>query len=286
MTLKQLPVFAVITCLLACNVQQAARPEAGKPGSSSDAATTEPKEIFSKKRKLVWSDEFDGNGAPDPKKWAYDIGGQGWGNNELQYYTNRMDNAERVAGKLVITARKDGYENRDYTSARLVTRDRQTWKHVRVEVNAKLPSGRGTWPAIWMLGENIGEVSWPDCGEIDIMEHVGYAPDSLYGTVHTKAFNHVIGTQVGDQTSRPDLETAFHTYFIDWTENKIDFGIDEEVYFTFNKVADATQAEWPFDTPHYLLLNVAVGGNWGGVKGVDERIFPQTMEVDWVRIYQ
>lgn len=240
----------------------------------------------STERQLVWSDEFEGNGGIDTTKWAFRIGGHGWGNNELQYYTDRPENARREDGKLIIEAIKEDYKNRSYTSARLVTRGKQSWMHVRLEARAKLPSGVGTWPAIWMLGENIKTVGWPRCGEIDIMEHVGYAPDSIYGTVHTDAFNHVEGTQDGGFTTAEDLETAFHVYFIDWTGEKIDFGMDDEVYFTFHKRPDATFAEWPFDDPHYLLLNIAVGGNWGGEMGVDEKIWPQQMEIDWVRVYQ
>jgi beta-glucanase (GH16 family) len=243
-------------------------------------------EVKTAERQLVWSDEFNGSGSVDTSKWAFDVGGNGWGNRELQHYTDRNKNARQEAGKLVIEAIKEDYDKNNFTSARLVTRGKQSWTHVRLEARAKLPRGRGTWPAIWMLGENIKTVGWPRCGEIDIMEHVGYAPDSIYGTVHTGAFNHIKGTQDGGFITASDLETDFHVYFINWTERQIDFGMDNEVYFTFEKRENATFAEWPFDEPHYLLLNVAAGGNWGGSMGVDQTIWPQRMEIDWVRVYQ
>ena len=245
--------------------------------STIDSTTTPPAPI--------WADEFDGTGAPDSTKWSYDLGGWGWGNNELQHYTDSTHNVRQENGYLIIEAHREPYGERAYTSARLVTRDRATWNRGRIEVRAQLPSGRGTWPAIWMLGEDIQEVGWPRCGEIDIMEHVGYNPDSVFATVHTDAFNHVEGTQVGNQLYVPDLETAFHTYAVDWRAERMDFSIDSTVYFTFQKPENATVAEWPFDTPHYLLLNLAVGGNWGGREGVDTTIWPQRMVVDWVRVY-
>lgn len=235
---------------------------------------------------LVWSDEFNGDGAPNPERWAYDLGGHGWGNNELQHYTNRVRNARQQNGHLIIEAHREDYENRKYTSARLITRTRAAWNRGRIAVRAKLPSGTGTWPAIWMLGTDIREVGWPTCGEIDIMEHVGYVPDTIYGTVHTKAFNHSIGTHIGGQLPLPKAEAAFHTYSVDWYEDRLEFSVDGKTYFTFPKQPGATRAEWPYDQPHYLLLNLAVGGNWGGVKGVDEDIWPQRMEIDWVRVYQ
>lgn len=235
---------------------------------------------------LVWADEFDYTGLPDSTRWTYDVGGRGWGNNELQYYTrNRLDNARVEDGRLIIEARREPYEGRDYTSARLITLGKETWNRGKIVVRAKLPSGRGTWPAIWMLGEDIRERGWPECGEIDIMEHVGYAPDSIYGTVHTESFNHVIGTQDSEGIVVPDCETAFHDYGVIWTADRIDFLVDDQVYHSFEKPPGATHAEWPFDTPHYLLLNLAVGGNWGGAMGVDTTIWPQRMEVDWVRIW-
>jgi beta-glucanase (GH16 family) len=242
--------------------------------------------------RLIWSDEFDTPGPPDAVSWAYDVGGHGFGNNELQFYTRaesratRPDNARIQSGHLIIEARKEAWENRQYTSAKLITQGKLELKHGRVEVRAKLPAGRGTWPAIWMLNARLDMV-WPKDGEIDIMEHVGYEPGVVHGTVHTEAYNHVLKTEKGGQTTIADASTAFHTYAIDWTRERIDFYVDDQKYYSFSKsVNGADHSQWPFDEPFYLILNVAVGGNWGGQKGVDDTIFPQRMEVDWVRVYQ
>lgn len=242
---------------------------------------------------LIWSDEFDYEGLPDPSKWAYDVGdtcdrpfGCGWGNNEKQYYTEKdLDNARVEEGKLIIEAARESMGQMDYTSARLVTRGKQNFKYVRVDVRAQLPSGRGTWPAIWMLPSDNTYGGWPQSGEIDIMEHVGHAPDSILGTVHTEAFNHTIGTQKGGAIRIPDAESAFHVYSINWTPEKIDFRVDDQVYFTFEQT-QGDAAEWPFDQAFYLIMNIAVGGNLGGVEGVDPDIWPQKMLVDYVRVYQ
>lgn len=239
---------------------------------------------------LVWSDEFEYNGLPDEKKWSYDIGDGcpnvcGWGNNELEYYTEkRLENARVEEGQLIITAIKENFGSKNYTSARLVSREKGDWTYGRIEVRAKLPAGVGTWPAIWMLSTDWSYGGWPESGEIDIMEHVGYEPDSIYGTVHTKAYNHGIGTQRGGKIEITDCEEEFHVYAIEWTYNKIDFFVDDNKYFTFEK--EQGSEKWPFDKRFHLLLNLAVGGNWGGAKGVDESVFPQQMKVDYVRVYQ
>ncbi|MEM9261426.1 MAG: glycoside hydrolase family 16 protein, partial [Bacteroidota bacterium] len=269
--------FLMSTILLlgACNA----------PSSTADEDESDaPAAVQDSFTQLVWADEFDGSGPLDSTKWAYDIGGHGWGNQELQYYTDRLENARREDGHLLIEARQESFEGSTYTSARLVTRDRQTWQRGRVAVRAKLPTGLGTWPAIWMLGQNIKEVGWPTCGEIDIMEHLGFSQDTVYGTVHTDAFNHIKGTERSGHVHIAGASDDFHTYHIDWHDDHIDFGVDDEVYFTFNKVENATDAEWPYDKPHYLLLNIAVGGSWGGSRGVDSIIWPQRMVVDWVRV--
>jgi beta-glucanase (GH16 family) len=240
---------------------------------------------------LVWADEFDYEGLPDSTRWSYDVGDGcphicGWGNNELQYYTaNRLENARVEGRRLIIEARREEYGGRDYTSARLVTKHKGDWKYGRIEVRAKLPSGRGTWPAIWMLPTEKTYGGWPASGEIDIMEHVGYEPDSVYGTVHTRAYNHIQRTQRGGGIFLPTAERAFHHYAIEWDEAKIDFFVDGERYFSFANEGSGFEA-WPFDQPFHLLLNLAVGGNWGGKHGVDEGIWPQRMEVEYVRVYQ
>ena len=234
---------------------------------------------------LVWADEFDYTGLPDPDKWGYDVGGGGWGNQELQYYTeDREENAYVDNGVLTITAIKEPFSGRGYTSARLVTRGQGDWLYGRFEIRAKLPTGRGTWPAIWMLPTDWEYGGWPASGEIDIMEHVGYDQNRIHGTVHTEAYNHQKGTQKSNTRVDSDVSTAFHTYVIEWYPDRIDWYIDEVKYFTFRN-ENKTFAEWPFDKRFHLLLNIAVGGAWGGAEGVDENIWPQTMEIDFVRVY-
>lgn len=241
--------------------------------------------------RLVWSDEFNYTGLPDSTHWGYDLGDGcpdvcGWGNNELQYYTaRRAENARVENGHLIVEARREPMGSKQYTSARLVSRKKGDWTYGRMEIRANLPKGVGVWPAIWMLPTDWKHGGWPTSGEIDIMEHVGYEPDSLYGTVHTKSFNHGIGTQVSKGIGLHTDPSVFHTYAIDWFPDRIDFLFDGAVYHTFRNNGSGINA-WPFDERFHLILNVAVGGNWGGKKGVDEKIWPQRMEVDYVRVYQ
>ncbi len=234
---------------------------------------------------LVWNDEFNIDGKPDDSKWGYDIGGHGWGNNELQFYTSDSVNVRVNKGKLEIEAHYFKNAEIKYTSARIITKSKGDWKYGRVEVKAKLPYGLGTWPAIWMLPTDWEYGGWPSSGEIDIMEHVGYDPNVIHGTVHTEAFNHSIGTEVGDQLIIPTAITAFHIYAIEWYENKIDFYIDDNKYFTFEN-QNKTYKEWPFDKRFHLIMNIAFGGNWGGAQGIDNSIFPVKMEVQYVRVYE
>lgn len=241
--------------------------------------------IRAQEARLIWSDEFSAEGLPDPKKWIYDVGGHGWGNEELQYYSqNDLKNARIENGKLIIEVHADSLHPKGYTSARLLTREKASWQYGYIEVKAKLPQGRGTWPAIWMLPEENIHGGWPKNGEIDIMEHVGYDPGKIHGTVHTEAFNHSIGTQQGGFQLIKDFNTRFHIYAIHWTEEKIDFLIDGSIYFTFENTKNDYK-EWPFDQPFHLIVNIAVGGAWGGQQGVATDIWPQRMEVDYVRVY-
>jgi beta-glucanase (GH16 family) len=235
--------------------------------------------------KLIWADEFLVNGLPDSTKWDYDLGDHGWGNNELQYYTREnLQNARVENGILTIEARADSTFPKGYSSSRIVTKGKAAWQYGYFEIKAKLPQGTGTWPAIWMLPEENLHGGWPKNGEIDIMEHVGYDPGKVHGTVHTEAFNHSIGTQKGGFLLVENFQSDFHLYAIDWTKDKIDFYIDDHLYFSFaNTGGDYRQ--WPFDQPFHLILNIAVGGNWGGQKGVNPDIWPQKMEVDHVRVY-
>ncbi len=235
--------------------------------------------------KMVWNDEFDGSGLPDPNKWNYDIGGHGWGNNELEYYTaGRTKNARVENGRLIIEAVRESIEGKEYSSARMVTRDRASWNQGKIEVRAKLPKGIGTWPAIWMLADTR-PLKWPDDGEIDIMEHVGFDQGTVHGTIHTLKYNHIIGTQKANQIKVNDCSENFHTYQMEWDKDSLKIGMDGNYYFTYKNEGSGYEA-WPFENKFYLILNVAVGGNWGGSKGVDAAIWPQRMEVDYVRVYQ
>jgi len=246
--------------------------------------------LDSKTYKLVWQDEFDKNGLPDNKKWAYNTGGHGWGNNELQYYTSeRLENARVDSGMLIIEARKENWEGRSYTSARLISSRTGLskpygWKYAKIEVRAKLPKGFGTWPAIWMLGDNQ-PLHWPDDGEIDIMEHVGWDHGRIHGSIHCKKYYHSIGTQKTANVQVVDCSDQFHRYGVEWDSLQVKVSVDDQAYFVFNN-EQTTYEAWPFDNHMYLLLNIAVGGSWGGQKGIDENIWPQRMTIDYVRVWQ
>ncbi len=240
-------------------------------------------------KQLVWADEFNGKGLPDTTKWNYDMGkgcpnNCGWGNNELQYYTNQ-GNARVENGFLMIEAKKEKMGGAEYSSARMATKFKGDWKYGRIEVRAQLPAGRGMWPAIWMLPTDWTYGGWPKSGEIDIMENVGYWPDSVLSTVHTNAFNGMKGTQKTQGLNYKDISTAFHVYSMEWEADEIRFYVDKALCNRF-KNTHKNVDEWPFDQRFHLLLNIAVGGNWGGKYGVDDSIFPQKMLVDYVRVYQ
>lgn len=235
---------------------------------------------------LVWSDEFDYEGEPDPDKWGYDVGGSGWGNNELQYYTEG-DNATVRDGCLVIEARKETAGARDYTSARLVTRGKGDWLYAKVEICAKLPSGLGTWPAAWMLPTDWEYGQWPASGEIDIMEHVGYDQDVIVQSVHNQKFNG--GQSRGVSYHLDGVSEEFHVYSVEWLPDKLIFSADGMERFTYDpsKFSKTPGYElWPFDKRMHILLNLAFGGNWGGAKGTDDSYFPVEYYIDYVRVYQ
>lgn len=235
---------------------------------------------------LVWSDEFDTAGKPDPSKWSYDVGGHGWGNNELQYYT-AGDNVKIENGRLIIEAKKESVGENNFTSARLITKEKGDWKFGRFEISAKLPWARGTWPAIWMLPTvwDYGDGGWPDNGEIDIMEHVGFDPGVVHATIHTSANNWMKNNQIGASKLVVDAMSKFNTYALEWSADSIQAFVNDQRYFVVTNDHRGWES-WPFDKPFHLLLNLAVGGNWGGVQGVDEAKFPQKLEVDYVRVYQ
>lgn len=238
---------------------------------------------------LVWSDEFNYTGAPDSTKWDYNLGDggpAGWGNNEWQYYTDDLKNARVENGHLIIEARKDSLENKAFTSTRLLSKKKGDWLYGRIEVRAKLPRGKGTWPAIWMLSTDWKYGDWPTSGEIDIMEHVGYDPGIIHGTIHTESYNHIKQTQKEGKIKVEDAQDTFHLYAINWTQDQIDFFMDDKLYHTVKRDPKDDFKGWPFDQRFHLIMNIAVGGNWGGKEGVDENIWPQRMEVDYVRVYQ
>lgn len=275
--------------------------------------TDEPELVFeriksspaNKGYKLTWNDEFNYIGKPDSTKWKYNYGFIA--NREDQYYTDSLKNVRVENGYLIIETHKETILNKDYnnpellkkswmkysaerktgnyTSSRLTTKDLASWKYGRIDVKAKLPKGVGLWPAIWMLGKNRDEVGWPEVGEIDIMEHVGFNPDSIFGTVHTKAYNHLKNTEKGKHAFVNKPYDNFHVYSLEWTPEKMDFLLDDIVYNTFNN-EHKTTAEWPFNQKFYLILNVAVGGMLGGQKGIDDSVFPQQMLIDYVRVFQ
>ena len=234
--------------------------------------------------RLVWADEFDRPGLPDPSRWTYEEGLVR--NREAQYYTRaRRENARVEDGMLVIEARKEPHGQAQYTSASVTTEGRASWRYGRIEVRAKLPQGRGIWPAIWTLGANHRQVGWPMTGEIDIMEFVGFDPDTIHANVHTAAFNHRDKTGKGAKLHVPRPFERFHVYAMEWTKERIDVSVDGATYFTFRNTGGG-EREWPFDAAQYLILNVAVGGAWGGQRGIDDGIFPQRFYVDYVRVYQ
>ena len=235
--------------------------------------------------KLAWSDEFNYSGLPDSSKWNYDTGGSGWGNHELEFYTaRRPENARVENGSLIIEARKEKWQTNDYTSARLITKGKMDWQYGKMEIRALLPKGVGTWPAIWTLATK-DPMKWPDDGEIDIMEHVGFHQGFIHGSIHCKKHNHVIHTQKTDTLIVKDCSEKFHVYTLEWTADSISISVDKTRYFSFANEHSGYEA-WPFDNKMYLLLNLAVGGDWGGAKGIDQDIWPQRMVVDYVRVYQ
>jgi len=242
---------------------------------------------------LVWSDEFSGpNGAPpDPAKWVIETGGGGWGNNELEYYTDRPKNVYQQDGNLVITALQDKYQGadgvaRDYTSARLKTQGKFSQTLGRFEARIKIPRGQGIWPAFWMLGADIGDAGWPKCGEIDIMENIGKEPGLVHGTIHGPGYSgeHGIGAPFNLPAGQ-NFADDFHVFAVEWDLNEIHFYVDDHLYATRTPADLPAGAKWVYDHPFFLLLNVAVGGGWPG--NPDTSIsFPQAMLVDYVRVYR
>ena len=232
---------------------------------------------------LIWQDDFTDGTMPSPVKWSYAEGLVR--NNELQFYTaNRPENLRLSDGQLIITGRHEPWHGAAYTSASLTTRDRFAFTYGKIEVRAKIPMGRGTWPAIWLLG-NEAKGGWPECGEIDMMEHVGFDPGKIHFTTHTGAFNHVKKTQRGHAIMVDQPGADFHRYGLIWTPQKLEYFFDGEKVSEFINDGQG-HAHWPFDAPQFLILNLSIGGAWGGQHGVDDSIFPVEFRVDYVRVWQ
>ena len=243
--------------------------------------------------KLVWSDEFNGpdGSSVDPSKWVLETGGNGWGNHELEYYTLRPANAFQQGGNLVIKVSREKYSgadavSRDYTSARLKTEGKFSQKYGRFEARIKIPEGQGIWPAFWMLGADIGQVGWPKCGEIDIMENIGKEPAVAHGTIHGPGYSGDNG--IGSPFSPPDharFADDFHIYAVEWQPTAIRFYVDDHLYATRTPAEIPKGTTWVYNHPFFMLLNVAVGGGWPGPPD-STTPFPQTMLVDYVRVYK
>ena len=265
-------IYLILICLAACTA----------------SVKIKDSSAVKKEWKLVWRDEFRYNGLPDSTRWSFDVDGNewGWGNNELQHYTGfRSENASVDGKYLHIRALKEPWEGKDYTSARLITRYKGDWLYGRIEVRAKLPGGRGIWPAIWMLPSDWGYGDGPPPAEIDIMEHVGFMPDSVFASAHAGSNGLPAGIHKTKGLAVPGCEKKFHTYILEWEQNEYRVYADDIHYFTFTR-AESNGTKWRFNKPFYLILNVAVGGSWGGMEGIDDFIFPQEMVVDYVRVYQ
>jgi hypothetical protein len=225
---------------------------------------------------LIWADEFGIDGPPNPANWTHEIGAGGWGNNELQHYTNRSQNSTVSGGFLKINLIKENFSGAPYTSARLISKNKFEFKYGRVEVRAKLPAGGGTWPAIWMLGADINQVGWPACGEIDIMEHRGNEPNKIHGSLHYPGRSG--GNPVTNTTTATNVSTTFHVYKVDWSAASIKFYVDDNMFFNVPN----SQAI-PFNKDFFMILNIAMGGTFGGA--VDPAFTSSSMEIDYIRVF-
>ncbi len=235
---------------------------------------------------LVWSDEFDNAGAPDPSKWTYETGAGGWGNDQAQVYTDkRQENARVENGVLIIEARKECYQGRDYTSARLVSKAKRDFQYARVEVRVKLPAARGTWPQFFMLPAEASYGQWPRSGEIDFLQHVGHESGQIHGAIQTELYNHRSGNLKSGTTKIDSSTSQFHVYAVEWTKHKVEMFADGKKYFTFTNENNGP-SKWPFDRRFYLGIDLAVGGTWGGARGIDDNAFPEKLQVDYVRVFE
>ena len=273
----------LLLILFSCNEEQSKYTEQG------DIST------LSENWELLWSDEFNDEEL-DLTKWNKLNWKPGWVNNELQAYTDRDTNIFLENGHLVLQGNiEPGYSGTDYvgnnyvadyTSGRVNTDDKFSTTYGRFDIKAKLPAGKGSWPAIWMLGESISSIGWPQCGEIDIMEHVGYDQGLVHGSIHTQDYNHMYGTQKSGSKYVDDVTDAFHVYSLEWSPFYLRYLIDNEPFFFVYNDSNGDFGKWPFNDPHYLILNLAIGGDWGGVQGVSASAFPMKMYIDYVRVYK
>lgn len=273
----------LLLILFSCNEEQSKYTDQG------DIST------ISENWELLWSDEFNDDEL-DLTKWNKLNWKPGWVNNELQAYTDRDTNIFLENGHLVLQGNiEPGYSGTDYvgnnyvadyTSGRVNTDDKFSTTYGRFDIKAKLPAGKGSWPAIWMLGESISSIGWPQCGEIDIMEHVGYDLGLVHGSIHTQDYNHMYGTQKSGSKYVDDVTDAFHVYSLEWSPFYLRYLIDNEPFFFVYNDSNGDFGKWPFNDPHYLILNLAIGGDWGGVQGVSASAFPMKMYIDYVRVYK
>ena len=273
----------LLLILFSCNEEQSKYTDQG------DIST------LSENWELLWSDEFNYEEL-DLTKWNKLNWKPGWVNNELQAYTDRDTNIFLENGHLVLQGNiEPGYSGTDYvgnnyvadyTSGRVNTDDKFSTTYGRFDIKAKLPAGKGSWPAIWMLGESISSIGWPQCGEIDIMEHVGYDQGLVHGSIHTQDYNHMYGTQKSGSKYVDDVTDAFHVYSLEWSPFYLRYLIDNEPFFFVYNDSNGDFGKWPFNDPHYLILNLAIGGDWGGVQGVSASAFPMKMYIDYVRVFK
>ena len=273
----------LLLILFSCNEEQSKYTDQG------DIST------LSENWELLWSDEFNDEEL-DLTKWNKLNWKPGWVNNELQAYTDRDTNIFLENGHLVLQGNiEPGYSGTDYvgnnyvadyTSGRVNTDDKFSTTYGRFDIKAKLPAGKGSWPAIWMLGESISSIGWPQCGEIDIMEHVGYDQGLVHGSIHTQEYNHMYGTQKSGSKYVDNVTDVFHVYSLEWSPFYLRYLIDNEPFFFVYNDSNGDFGKWPFNDPHYLILNLAIGGDWGGVQGVSASAFPMKMYIDYVRVYK
>jgi beta-glucanase (GH16 family) len=236
---------------------------------------------------LIWSDEFKGpkGSPPEPTKWTYDLGGGGWGNHELEEYTDNKNNVS-LDGRGHLAIQAERLESGKLTSARLKTQGRFGVQYGKIEARIKIPRGQGVWPAFWMLGENISTVGWPNCGEIDIMENIGSEPSIVHGTVHGPGYSGAKGvTAHAAAAGHGRLAAGFHVFGVEWEPEFLEFSLDQKPYAKVTRASIPVSAQWPFDGPFFMLINVAVGGDWPGQPDATTR-FPQIMLIDWVRVWK